>query len=288
MNPAQASLPAVSIDVRVDRETVLPGRVWCAERPRALVAIVHGLGEHSGRYAALAGELEKSRFTCVALDLPGHGETSGPRGDIPSWEKLRDQIVPAMFTATRGLPDHSPEPPIVLLGHSMGGVIALDYALAHPKGLRALVLSAPALRTAMPPWWKLALANVARVATPSGGFPNGLDPDGLSRDPEVVRAYREDPLVHDRISPRTYFAFMEAAQRCRRDIRGLQVPTLMFTGMADRLVDPKGALEAAAAAPHDMMRFVTWSEAYHESMNDLGRETVIKDLAAWMDAALVV
>jgi alpha-beta hydrolase superfamily lysophospholipase len=288
MNPATCSLPAISIDVRVDRETVLPGRVWCAARPRALIAIVHGLGEHSGRYGALAAELVKGRFTCVSLDLPGHGETSGPRGDIPSWDKLRDQIVPAMFTATRGLPDQPPQLPIVLMGHSMGGIIALDHALAHPKGLSALVLSAPALRTAMPPWWKLAMANVARVATPAGGFPNGLDPEGLARDPEVVRLYREDPLVHDRISPRTYFAFMEAAQRCRLNIRNLQVPTLMFTGMADRLVDPKGALEAAGAAPHDMMRFVTWSEVYHESMNDLGREKVIQDVLAWLDAALVV
>ncbi len=288
MNPATCALPCISIDVRVDRETVLPGRVWCAERPRALIAIVHGLGEHSGRYGALAADLVKGRFTCVSLDLPGHGETSGPRGDIPSWDKLRDQIVPAMFTATRGLPDQPMELPVVLLGHSMGGLIALDYALAHPKGLSALVLSAPALRTAIPPWWKLAMANVARVATPSGGFPNGLDPEGLSRDPEVVKAYRDDPLVHDRISPRTYFAFMEAAQRCRLNIRNLQVPTLMFTGMADRLVDPKGALEAAGAAPHDMMRFVTWSEAYHESMNDHGREKVIKDILAWLDAALVV
>jgi alpha-beta hydrolase superfamily lysophospholipase len=288
MNPAHAPLSAISIDVRVDKETVLPGRVWCAERPRALLAIVHGLGEHSGRYSALAADLAKGRFTCVSLDLPGHGETSGPRGDIPSWEKVRDQIVPAMFTATRGLPDQPPHLPIVLMGHSMGGILALDYALAHPKGLSALVLSAPALRTAMPPWWKLAMANVARVATPSGGFPNGLDPEGLARDPEVVKAYRDDPLVHDRISPRTYFAFMEAAQRCRRDIRNLQVPTLMFTGMADRLVDPKGALEAAGAAPHDMMRFVTWSEAYHETMNDIGREKVIQDVLAWLDAALVV
>ena len=288
MNPAITTTPAISIDVRVDRDTMLPGRVWCAERPRALVAIVHGLGEHSGRYAALAADLVKARFTCVSLDLPGHGETSGPRGDIPSWDKLRDQVVPAMFTATRGLPDQPPALPIVLLGHSMGGLIALDYALAHPGTLSALVLSAPALRVTMPPWWKLALANVARVATPAGGFPNGLDPDGLSRDAEVVRAYREDPLVHDRISPRTYFAFMETAQRCRRDIRTLQVPTLMFTGMADRLVDPRGALEAAGAAPHDMMRFVTWSEAFHESMNDLGRENVIRDVTAWLDAALVV
>ncbi len=272
----------------MDRGTVLPGRVWCAERPRALVALVHGLGEHSGRYAALASDLVKSRFTCVSLDLPGHGETTGPRGDIPSWDKLRDQIVPAMFTATRGLPGQPPQLPNVLLGHSMGAVIALDHALAHPRGLSALVLSAPALRAAMPPWWKLALANVARIASPAGGFPNGLDPDGLSRDPEVVRAYRADPLVHDRISPRSYFSFTEAAQRCRLNIRGLQVPTLMFQGMADRLVDPKGALEAAGAAPHDMMRFVTWSDAYHESMNDVGRENVIRDVATWLDAALVV
>ena len=288
MNPANGNVPAISIDVRVDRDTVLPGRVWCAERPRALLAIVHGLGEHSGRYAALASDLVRSRFTCVALDLPGHGETSGARGDIPSWTQLRDQIVPAMFTASRGLPDQPPELPTILLGHSMGGIIALDHALEHPRRLSALVLSSPALRTTMPPWWKLALANVARVATPAAGFPNGLDIDGLSRDAEVVRAYRSDPLVHDRISPRTYFAFNEAAQRCRRDIRNLQVPTMMLQGMADRVVDPKGALEAAGTAPHGMLRFVTVSEAYHETFNDTGREAVIRDLAAWLDAALVV
>jgi alpha-beta hydrolase superfamily lysophospholipase len=224
----------------------------------------------------------------VSLDLPGHGETAGPRGDIPSWNKLRDQIVPAMFTASRGMPGQPLDLPCVLLGHSMGGVIALDYALHHPRTLSVLVLSSPALRTSMPPWWKLALANVARVATPATGFPNGLDIDGISRDPEVVRAYRTDPLVHDRVSPRTFFAFNEAAQRCRREIRTLQVPTLMLQGMADRLVDPKGALEAAGSAPHGMIRFVTLSDTYHESFNDLGREDVIRDVAAWLDAALVV
>lgn len=288
MNPAAGNVPTIAIDVRVDRDTVLPGRVWCADRPRALVAIVHGLGEHSGRYAALASDLVRARFTCVALDLPGHGETSGPRGDIPSWTQLRDQIVPAMFTASRGLPDQPPELPTILFGHSMGGVIALDHALAHPKPLTALVLSSPALRTTMPPWWKLALANVARIATPAAGFPNGLDIDGISRDAEVVRAYRSDPLVHEKISPRTYFAFNEAAQRCRRDIRNLAVPTLMLQGMADRVVDPKGALEAAGTAPHGMLRFVTLRDAYHETFNDTGREDVIRDLKAWLDAALVV
>src|SRR4030095_10908449 len=128
VNPSDCHLHATQIDVRIDKDTQVPGRSWCAERPRALVAIVHGLGEHSGRSAALATALVKGRFTCVSLDLPGHGETSGPRGDIPSWPKLRDAIVPAMFTAARGLPDQPAEVKQILLGHSMGGVIALQHA----------------------------------------------------------------------------------------------------------------------------------------------------------------
>jgi len=288
MNPANGAAAAIGIDVRVDRATVLPGRVWCAERPRAVVAIVHGLGEHSGRYAALASDLVRARCTVVALDLPGHGESPGPRGDIASWTTVRDHVVPAMFTAPRGLPEQPANLPRILLGHSMGGVLALDFALAHPRDLLALVLSAPALRSPMPPWWQLALANVARATTPATGFPNGIDPNGISRDPEVVKAYKDDPRVHDRISPRLYFAFNEARQRCMREARTLQVPTLILQGMGDRLIDPKGALEFAGACPHGMMRFVTLKDVYHEIFNDHGREAVIRDLAAWLDAVLVV
>lgn len=287
MNPASGAVPSIAIEVRVAPGRVLPGHVWCAERPRALVAIVHGLGEHSGRYAALASDLVRARFTVVALDLPGHGRSEGQRGDIPSWEQLRDAIVPAMFTATRGLDEQPADLPVILMGHSMGGVIALDHALAHPRLLYGLVLSAPALQPPVPPWWKLALARVAARVTPTAGFPNGLDPEGLSRDPEVVRAYREDPLVHDRISPRTYFAFLAAARRCARELRGLRVPTLTIQGMADTMVDPKGSLAASGVAPHGMMRLMTLSGVRHESFNDLGRETLVRDLVAWLDVVLV-
>ncbi len=288
MNPAVGAVAPIEVEVRLDKQRVLPGRVWCADRPRATVAIVHGLGEHSGRYSALASELVRARFTCVALDLPGHGGASGPRGDLPSWLQVRDQFVPAMFTATRGLPEQSAALPRVLLGHSMGGLLALDHALAHPRDLTALVVSAPALRSDPPPWWKLALAQVARVTAPAAGFPNALEPAGLSRDPEVVKAYEQDPRVHHRISPRLYFSLLEARARCMHAARQLAVPTLMLQGMADRLVDPKGALEFAGAAPHGMIRFVTLTDAYHEVLNDLGREAVIRDLLAWLDAALVV
>jgi alpha-beta hydrolase superfamily lysophospholipase len=289
MNPSQGSIQPIGIEVRVDRSTALPGRVWCAERPRGIVAIVHGLGDHGGRFGALASELAvRGRCTAVALDLPGHGDAPGSRGDFPSWEVVREQVLPAMFTAMRGLPDQPFDLPRVLLGHSMGAVLALDYALAHGRELKALVLSAPALRSKMPPWWKLALANIARATAPSSGFPHGLDLSGLSRDAEVRRLYDEDARVHGKISPRLYFALEEARQRCLRDARRLQVPTLLLQGMADRVVDPRGALEFSGAATHGVVRFVTLKDTYHELFNDPGREAVIQDMIAWLDAALVV
>jgi alpha-beta hydrolase superfamily lysophospholipase len=285
MNPALGDVPSLPIEVRLDRHTVLAGHAWCAPSPRALVGIVHGLGEHSGRYATIASALVKAGFTCIALDLPGHGGTAGPRGHVPSWATLRERFVPALFMAARGLPEPCDDLPWVLFGHSMGGVIALEYALTEPRTLAALVLSAPALRTTPPPWWKLALARLAQGLAPRLGFPNGLDPEHLSRDPEVVRAYREDALVHDRITPVTYFAFAAAAQRCRRGVRALQVPTLMLQGTADRMVMPQGAEEAAEAAPRGAIRLVRLEGSAHESLHDLDRQQALDAITGWLAGA---
>ncbi len=288
MNPSIGSVAPTGIEVRIERGTVLPGRAWCAPEPRALIAIVHGLGEHSGRYAALAGELVRARCTVVSLDLPGHGEAPGPRGDARSWAMLRDQVVPAMFTASRGLPGQPMELRRILLGHSLGGLLALDFAIAHPRDLLAVIASAPALRSAMPPWWKLALANVARITAPSAGFPHGLADEWMSRDHEVVSGRKTDPLMHDRISPRLYFEMAEACQRVLREARRLQVPALLLQGASDKAVDPKGALEFTAAAPHGMARLATYRDGSHEVFNDLEREQAIKDVVGWLDAVLVV
>ncbi len=288
MNPSEGRVPDVQIEVRVDRETLLPGRVWCAEQPRALVAVVHGLGEHGGRYAALAGELVERRFTVAVLDLPGHGETAGARGHAKSWEFLRDQCVPATFTAPRGMPGQPPDLPTVLLGHSMGGLLALDFALARPRELLAVVASAPPLRTPAPPAWKLGLAEAARVLAPAQGFASGLDESGMSRDPEVIERRAADPLVHDRITPQLYFGLDAARKRVMAEARRLAVPALLLQGMKDRVIDPKGALEFNVAAPHGMARILTYPEAYHEVFNDLDRERVIGDLTGWLDAVMVV
>jgi alpha-beta hydrolase superfamily lysophospholipase len=262
--------------------------VWCADRPRALVTIVHGLGEHSGRYAALADALVERHFTVAALDLPGHGEAKGPRGDAKSWSFLRDQCVPAAFTAPRGMPGQPPDLRAVLLGHSLGGMLALDYALTHPRQLLAVVASAPSLRNDSPPLWKLAAAHVAKFVVPGAGFPHGLREEGMSRDGEVLELRRDDHLMHDRITPRLYFGLMEARKRVMSEARRLAVPALVLQGMDDRVIDPKGALEFNVAAPHEMVRLITYPGAFHEIFNDLDREQVIHDLVGWLDAVIVV
>lgn len=289
MNPAQSSLPATQIDVRIDRDTVLPGRVWCSDQPRALIAVVHGLGEHSGRYAALAEALVTRRFSVVALDLPGHGETQGPRGDFPSWIDVRDRVVPAMFTVPRGMPGQPFDLPVVLFGHSMGGVMALDYALAHPKTLLGVVACAPALRDArVPPPLKVALGRVIGAISPTFGLPHGLDESGISRDAEVLKLRASDPLLHDRITPRTFFDLVAARERVMAEARGLQVPALVLVPAADRVADPRGGLEFTGAAPHELVRMLSYQGAYHELFNDHSREQAIRDLVGWLDAIVVV
>ena len=154
MNPSKGTVPSVRVEAKIDGEVTLPGRVWASERPRALVGFAHGLGEHCGRYAALASDLVGAGYSVAALDWPGHGQTTGRRGDLPSWTWLRDRAVPALFTVADGLPHQPDSMPRVLFGHSMGGLLALDYALAHPETLLAVAVSAPALRSETPPLWK--------------------------------------------------------------------------------------------------------------------------------------
>jgi len=281
MDPASGHVPALVTTLEVAPDLVLPLRVWAATTPRVVIALVHGLGEHAGRYNALASSLVEAGATVLAVDLPGHGRTAGPRGDL-DWNRVRDEVVPALLAEGRARTASHGALPCVLFGHSMGGVMALDHALAHPAGLAGLVLSSPGLRIPTPPAWKVAAARLAHAVTPAAGFPNGLDPAGISRDPEVVTRYRTDPLVHDRISPRTFFAFTEAAARGRDGARNLRVPTLVVHGMADRLVDPAGSVAFAAAAPRDRVRFVPFEQGAHELFNDLDRERAIATFTGWL------
>jgi alpha-beta hydrolase superfamily lysophospholipase len=158
----------------------------------------------------------------------------------------------------------------------MGGAMALDYALAHPETIDAVVASAPGLRLpSAPPRWKMAAVRLLRVVAPRVGLPHGLPVEGLSRDPEVVARYRADPLVHGVMSARLYFALLEAQSRVLAGAPGLRVPALVLAGTADRIVDWTAGREFVSAAPAALATFVALDGAYHEILNDLDRATVL-------------
>jgi alpha-beta hydrolase superfamily lysophospholipase len=164
----------------------------------------------------------------------------------------------------------------------MGGLLALDYALAHPESLLGVAVSAPALRSETPPIWKRALARVARMAAPSIGFSTGIASGGLARDPEVVRTRDEDALVHDMISPRLYYGLTKSRERVLRDAHHLEIPALVMHGTGDIVVDPLGTEAFCAAAPGRLVTCVFYEGAYHEIFNDVGREACLEDLLAWL------
>src|SRR4051794_18749258 len=216
---------------------------------RGAILVVHGLGEHSGRYALLAEQLAALGLEVRAYDHSGHGESAGVRGGMTHPDALlgdlRD-IFDDLEQEARGAGDSSAP---FLLGHSLGAAVAARAATGGWVAPRGLILSSPALR--VPPVGRLqaALLATARRIAPDRGFPNRLPVDKLSHDPAQVAAYKGDRLVHDRISPRLYDFLVDAGAAARRDASRFTVPTLLVVAGEDHLVDARGAREFAAALP---------------------------------------
>jgi alpha-beta hydrolase superfamily lysophospholipase len=183
---------------------------WAPEAtPRAAVCLVHGLGEHAGRYAHVAQAFADAGFGTLAFDLRGHGRTPGPRGHAPSFDVVMDDIGLLLEQAAQGFP----ATPRFLYGHSLGGSLVLNYALRRQPDVAGVVATSPGLRPARPiSWTTRAAARLARRVWPSWRLPNGLDVEGISRDPAVVARYDADPLVHSRVSARFGLESIEAGE----------------------------------------------------------------------------
>ncbi|MBL8328870.1 MAG: lysophospholipase [Rubrivivax sp.] len=245
----------------------------------AHVLLVHGLGEHSGRYAELTHRLLAAGHAVSAYDHRGHGLSGGPRGGIPRPDSLLDDLG-QVIDLVHG---HSPRP-LVLLGHSMGGAVAARFVAeglqpapaAWFRPVQGLVLSSPALAADLNPWQQLLLA-LGRLAPdlPAG---NGLQPGWISRDPAVVAAYRADPLVHDRITPRLARFILESGALVRRLAPRWSTPTLLMWAGADRCVAPRGSAEWAAAVPPQLLQARCFESLYHEIFNEPQRAEVFDAL----------
>lgn len=255
---------------------------WLLEpgtHPRAGVLIVHGLGEHAGRYEEMAEHLCQWGFQVRGYDHYGHGESGGTRGALSSnWrleEDLADVVEQTRSRLPRGLP-------LILVGHSMGGLVAA-HALAFGRvQVEGLVLSSPALDPGLTPFQRFLLAVLPTVA-PDLRVHNGLDPKWISHDPRVVQAYRADRLVHDRISARLAHYIHEAGLEVLAAAPRWTVPTLLMYAGADRIVSPRGSAGFAASAPAGLVESQAFPEMFHEIFNELGRNDVYARLKLWLD-----
>lgn len=260
----------------------LHARSWLPEvEPAATVVIAHGLGEHGGRYLHVAERLVRAGYAVYALDHRGHGRSAGPRANVGRFDWLVDDLHALVETA-RG--SHAGRP-VLLLGHSMGGAIALAYALAHQDALRALVLSAPALgagETVSP--LRLALVRLLSAVLPNVGALR-LPAAAVSRDPAVVRAYEQDPLVfHGAVPARTVAELLRAMRGFPGAAGRLRLPVLVFHGTADSLV-PLAGVQGVYERLGSADRTVTlYPGLYHEALNEPERERVLDDLVAWLAA----
>jgi alpha-beta hydrolase superfamily lysophospholipase len=258
-------------------------RHWPLAGARGTVLIVHGLGEHGGRYAHVAAALNAAGWAVGGHDHRGHGDSGGPRGVLAADDSLLQDLA-LVIDAMRGAG------PLVLLGDSMGGAVAARFVaegLATPpagwwRPVDALVLASPALDPGLTGWQKLQLAVMGALA-PGVAVGNGLDPQDLSHDPAVVRAYTADPLVHDRISARLARFIVDAGAFVRARAAQWRVPTLIMWGGADRCVAPAGSAAFAAAAPREVVTAVPWPALFHEIFNEPEQAQVLARLTVWLD-----
>jgi len=258
--------------------TKLAYRAWPRAGADATFAVVHGLGEHSGRYARFAEAMASHGLSTYALDLRGHGESDGQRGHVDSWSQWTDDVS-AFVSHVEQLVGAE----VVPLGHSFGGAALLSTVLAGrlPSSKR-FALSSPALKLRLQaPAWKTAVAPLASKIVPRLAMDNEVDPGAVSRIPEVVAAYRDDPLVHSRISSRMYTEWQNATVDILARSAHIKIPFLILAGTADPLIDPEGSRRLHELTP-SLSQLHMLEGRYHEPFNDLGSDEVFQLVADWV------
>ncbi|NHF59819.1 alpha/beta hydrolase [Flavobacteriaceae bacterium TP-CH-4] len=252
------------------------------ERPRGSVVLVHGFGEHSGRYLeSVAPMLLECGLAVVLYDNIGHGKSGGKRGHCPSYEALLD-VLEMVVAKTKNL---FPELPLYLYGHSMGGNLVLNVAIRRSLDIRGLVVTSPYLRLAFdPPKWKLLLGRWMLHIMPSITLPSGLDPKGISRIPEEVEKYKTDPLTFDQVSPMYSLPVMEAGEWAVQHAADLKTEALLLHGTGDPIIDFRATEELHKGATGTSLYL--FEGAFHELHHDRCKEELLSIVQKWLDARI--
>jgi len=245
-----------------------------------IVCLVHGLGEHSGRYAHMAAFLTQAGYAILSYDLRGHGQSEGKRGYIPSYDALMNDVA----TLLRQAGERYPGKNLFLYGHSLGGNQVLNFTLRRKPSLAGVIASAPGLRLAFnPPAAKLVLGKLLYLLAPRVILRNGLDVNRLSQDPAVVSAYQKDPLVHDWVNARLGLDLIKTGAWALEHASEFSLPLLLMHGNADRLT-PINASREFSERVGEGCTFIAWEGFFHEIHNEPGQKQVFGQVVDWMSA----
>ena len=253
---------------------------------RADVVIVHGFGEHSGRYARVTASLTASGLGCHLFDLRGHGASEGPRGHVGAFEDFRDDLQRVVGRIRDVAAPERPRPaiPLIVLGHSMGALIALDHVIHLPGTFAALVLSSPFIAPAIAPSRvQSVLGACLNRVWPTLAFRAPLDAHWLSHDRAIVDAYRNDPLVHDRVTLRLWQNIERAQHEMVVRAGEVTLPALFLLAGDDHVVDASAAVAFFRGMGSVDKHLVTYEDYFHEVLNEPGADRVLADLRRWLD-----
>lgn len=248
------------------------------EPPRAAVVLVHGLGEHSGRYQHVAKYFTQAGYALTSMDLRGHGQSGGVRGHF-SFEAIMNDIHQLLDHTKKSFPNS----PLFLYGHSLGGALALYFGYTQKRDLHGLIVTSPGLAAGSPlPTVKIMAGKLLNSIVPKFTMNNGLDFDSLSHDPEVKKKYLSDPLVHPLISARGGIQLLNAGAWIRSQKGPFPYPLLLMQGADDRIVNAAANEQFAKGLTGDIT-FKMWPGLCHELHNEYDQESVLKFMVDWLD-----
>ena len=249
--------------------------------PRGIVCLVHGLGEHSGRYVQVGEFLAKNGYALLGFDLRGFGKSEGLRGHVESYERYMQDIDLLLQEARKRYTDI----PVFLYGHSLGSMLVLDYIMRRKPHLAGAIVTGSVLRNALQEQkGKINLARMLGAFFPRFSLPTGLDASQISKDEAVVRAYVNDPLVHNRMTLRTILSLLDAFPWTFTHARSFpDVPLLMMHGSEDLIAYPSGTQEFADLVPGEVT-VKYWDGMRHEIHNEPGKEQVLAYMVSWLDS----
>lgn len=256
------------------------GQSWLVENPKAVVGIIHGMGEHSSRYNYLVDALNTAGISVVSYDQIGHGKTEGKRGHVSNY----DMLLGCVGELSSKMLELVPAKPTFLFGHSMGGNVLLNYLIQRKPKINGAIVSAPWLKLAFdPPAIQVKLGRLVSGILPGLVQSTKLDVNAISKDPKEVKRYADDSLVHDKISTKFFVGVHDQGLWALEHAADLKTPLLLYHGTADTLTSHAASKEFASNAGGGDVTFKSLDGFYHESHNEPEREELFRMIISWIN-----